>query len=404
MIWRRSFQIKKIIFDGERIHGVLLHDDCFTADLSEYQNKAALVYIDPPLPENALFRQRLGTEGFEKGEGSVEIEIPGFICKSKAEYIQKLTEMAKIAKDLLRADGSIFFHIGQEYQAELKLALDAVFGEENLVNSIVWRYQTGGKSRTFFSRRHDIIYYYAKSKDRYFNIAAVASKSKKDSRNHMKKGVDERGRAYRSIVSGGKTYTYYDDAPSFPDDVWDDVSSLSAGEPQRTGYPMQRPLSLMERILLSTSEKEDLVADICCGSGSFALAACKHKRRFLALDASMPAVSLTQKRLFGNGFVLYPSLFAGDAMLHAGIDRGLGFYDVELSAYMSTDRNDIYGLALVDQWYAGLINGDRLTLFDGAVRSKKTPQLRQLLRVPMLSGSLAILVVDAYGRQSVWTI
>ena len=84
----------------------------------------------------------------------------------------------------------------------------------------------------------------------------------------MRRCVDENGRSYSQITTGGKVYRYYDDAPVYPGDVWSDISHLQQKDPERTGYPTQKPLKLLERLLLPVVREGDMVADLCCGSGT----------------------------------------------------------------------------------------------------------------------------------------
>ena len=120
----------------------------------------------------------------------------------------------------------------------------------------------------------------------------------------MKRQVDEHGRAYRTIRSGGKTYTYYDDDPVYPGDEWTDVSHLQQKDPQRTGYDTQKPLALLNRIILCCTKENDLVADLFCGSGTTAVAAAQAGRRYLMLDSDERAHAVTRKRLLGTALTI----------------------------------------------------------------------------------------------------
>ncbi|MBQ7864880.1 MAG: site-specific DNA-methyltransferase, partial [Clostridia bacterium] len=78
-------------------------------------------------------------------------------------------------------------------------------------------------------------------------------------RNHMRRQVDETGRTYRSIRSGGKEYRYYDDTPVYPGDVWTDISHLQQRDPERSGYATQKPLKLLDRLLRPVVQPGDRV-------------------------------------------------------------------------------------------------------------------------------------------------
>ena len=88
--------------------------------------------------------------------------------------------------------------------AHARLLCDDIFGAEQFRNEIIWSYQTGGRSLKYFSRKHDNILFYAKSKAHFFDITQVSTQKKEQRSNHLKREVDEQGRPYRSIVSNGK--------------------------------------------------------------------------------------------------------------------------------------------------------------------------------------------------------
>ncbi len=201
--------------------------------------------------------------------------------------------------DVLDARGSLFVHIDERTHARLRLMLDEIFGEENFRNEIVWAYSSGGRATTHFSRKHDIILYYVKSEDAYFDHMADAQPRKDARRNHMKKQVDADGRVYYSIRSAGKEYRYYEDERVPLSDVWDDIPHLQQRDPERTGYPTQKPLRLLERIVKCASREGDVVLDCFAGSGTALAAAKGLGRGYIGVDASEAAMEVMKKRLPG---------------------------------------------------------------------------------------------------------
>ena len=185
-----------------------------------------------------------------------------------------------LSRELLKKEGTLFLHIDSRMYAHLRLLMDEVFGESNFLNEIIWSYQTGGRARSYFPRKHDVILFYARSRSYYFNLKAVPVARNESRSNHMRRAVDENGRSYRLIMSGGKEYRYYDDEPAYPGDVWDDISHLQQKDPQRTGYETQKPLKLLERIVSCSSQEGDLICDLFAGSGTSAVAAAGLNRRF----------------------------------------------------------------------------------------------------------------------------
>ena len=233
------------------------------------------VYLDPPFNtgKEFVFKQRVSTEGWQKGRPVLTLPAYSDVWDDERQLLDMLRQAAELSHTLLREDGSFFLHIDSRLHARARLMCDEIFGEKAFVNEIIWAYKSGGRSQAHFSRKHDIILFYRKTPRAYFNIAAVGVPRTNARNNHMRRGVDESGRVYRSIVTQGKEYRYYDDEEVFPGDVWEDVSHLQQKDPQRTGYDTQKPARLLERIIACSSRPGDLVCDLFGGSGQMALEA-----------------------------------------------------------------------------------------------------------------------------------
>lgn len=416
MIWQRSTcekEVNRMPGPG----GLLMLSDALTTDLSSFFGTVKCVYLDRPYYTGDRFsiRMRVGEEGW--ANNSRLLTLPAyddFAGASRETYLSFLRGIITLSHKLLTDDGSFFLHLDYRASAHARLLCDEIFGESNFINDIIWSYQTGGRSKRYFSRKHDTILFYGKTPDRYFDITQVPSRRKKDHNNHMKRQVDEKGRSYRSIQSGGKTYTYYDDEPSYPDDVWTDVSQMQQRDPQRTGYPTQKPQMLLDRIIRCCTKEDDLVADLMCGSGTTLVSASANNRRFLGLDTSPHALSVSRKRLHTVGHHVLAPLSDVSAMVDAGVLPGIGFYDVDLNAYtlpsgafdsLETTPKDmpIHGLDAVDQWYAGLLSDTTFHVYASAVRTKQSPALPRTLKVPLLRGTVGIMIIDVLGNRTFWT-
>ena len=416
MIWQRAECLREIN-DQSGPGGSLIFGDALNMNLDAYTGQAQCIYLDPPGMSGSSFscRLRVGDQGWQTGKRYVELPAyMDFSAVSGKEYDAFLEKLLRRAHGLMTESGSVFLHTDQFTAARARNLLDGVFGQENFRNEIIWRYQTGGRSKRYFSRKHDSILFYAKSPAHFFDITRVPSQKKSDRANHMKRRVDEKGRSYRSLTTGGKTYIYYDDEPAYPDDVWEDVSSMQQKDPQRTGYPAQKPQALLERMILSTTDPGDLVADLTCGSGTALITAAAHGRRFLGLDNSAIAMSVCRKRLAPYSHACEASFHDSDALVDASALAGIGYYTVSLQAHTLPANPlepysrypaglDVAGLDGVDQWYAGLLNNGVFTAYNGSIRQKQTPELARALEVPLLRGTVAILIVDVLGRRSLWT-
>ena len=224
---------------------------------------------------------------------------------------QRVHEIARI----LRTTGSLFLHCDPSASHYLKLLLDAVFGVPGggFRNEIVWCYSHGGRSRKWFGRKHDIIFYYAASAESYFDAGAVRVEMRSGKRSfggRLLTGED--GRQYRLVYGTrnshgvARYYKYYLDEGKLPEDWWTDINSLQASSAERTGYPTQKPEALLRRILLACSRPGDVVLDAYCGSGTTLVAAERTGRRWIGIDLERQAIGLTLERMktaFGDGIL-----------------------------------------------------------------------------------------------------
>jgi len=287
-----------------------------------------LIYLDPPFNSkatyNVLFQEK-------SGEGSAA-QITAFEdtwhwgMESEYAYQEVVKESSKKLADLLQAlrmflgqndmmaylvmmaqrmvelhrvlkpTGSIYLHCDPTASHFLKLLMDAVFGLKCFQNEIVWCYETAGKSKNRFARKHDVILFYTASNQYAFNAKDVAIPRK---RKHMRIGVDQDGREYeeKTDKKTGKVYRWYFDKGRLTPDYWTDIPFINREEAQRLGYPTQKPESLLERIVAASSNEGDLVLDPFCGCGTSITVAEHLKRRWTGIDITHLAISLMRHRL-----------------------------------------------------------------------------------------------------------
>jgi site-specific DNA-methyltransferase (adenine-specific) len=266
----------------------------------KWKGKIQVIYLDPPFftGKKFSFRQKIGNEAWQ-GNSKHVITHQAYhdLWGSKEEFLDMLRQVLTMSKKLLKPEGSLFLHLDYRFSAYARLLMDEIFGEENFLNEIIWAYQSGGRTKRYFSRKHDTILFYRKSDKHYFNIEAVGRPRGTTKRNNMKKQVGEDGRIFWSILSHGKEYRYYEDSKVFPSDVWDDISHLQQRDPERTGYDTQKPEALLERIIMSTSQPGDWVGDFFAGSGTTAASAQKNGRKWITMDTSDFSIHVCRKRL-----------------------------------------------------------------------------------------------------------
>lgn len=243
-----------------------------------FKGKVKLIYIDVPF--------------------NTQNDFPYNDRYTRATWLTFMKNRLEVAKELLAQDGSIFVHIDWHEDGYLRVLLDSIFGEDNLINEIIWHYGSGGSYKNSFAKKHDTIFWYSKSNNyQYFpDNKMVGEKRGPQKRNNMKKNVDEDGRVYYSIKSAGKEYRYYEDDLITPDDVWN-VSILQQKDPERTGFNSQKPEKLLARIIGATTNEDDIVLDFFMGSATTQAVAMKMHRQFIGIEQMDYVNSLSIPRL-----------------------------------------------------------------------------------------------------------
>ena len=373
--------------------------------LPEYEGKVKLVYMDPPFMTGDRFymRVRVGEDQWTKGRGGMALET--FSDKlTRAQYLDMLRRVLSLCHRLLSDEGMIFVHIDYRAHPHVRLLLDELFGEDNLLNEIIWVYQSGGRSVKHFSRKHDVILFYRKTARYDFNIDAVKAVPSQPKPNHMRRHVDPDGRVYRSIRANGRVYTYYDDEPVAPTDVWQDLSHLQQKDPERTGYDAQKPLALLNRIVRCASRPGEWVLDPFAGSCTTLEAARRGGRNFIGIDNCPLTVNIARRRLAGANYAIQtPPLTDSDRVpvCEAGIRAGVGFFHVCLERFEAGIPAMPEGHApmdAVDNWSVGYLRPEGYRVMAEFARSRKEGALRRELAVPVYGGDLALCVGDVTGR------
>ena len=248
-------------------------------------NSVHLIYIDPPFNTGKVQKQerlrtvrddsgdRTGFKGYRyRTECIGEQEYPD----EYADYIEFLEPRMREARRVLTAGGSLFLHVDYREVHYCKIMLDIVFGRKSFINEIIWAYDYGARSKRRWPAKHDNILWYTKDPAHYtFNYDDI------DRIPYLAPGLVGAEKAAR-----GKT----------PTDVWWQTIVPTNG-PERTGYPTQKPLAILERIIRVHSNPGEVVLDFFAGSGTTGEAAAKLKRDFILVDVSAEAVAIMKKRL-----------------------------------------------------------------------------------------------------------
>ncbi len=264
---------------------------------------AQLVYLDPPFNVGASFGARLG-KGRARATGPVAYRDRWATVEA---YVAWLQPRVAAARDALGGDGTLWLHLDHRAVHEAKVACDRIFGRGSCVGEIIWATGNGARgARRGPAVTHQTLLVYVRGRGFVWNgrdpalreAFATTSLSMHFSRK------DDDGRRYRERTIAGKTYRYFADEGRALGSVWTDCPAMNANTPLRketTGYPTQKPLKLLDRIVRASSLPGGLVVDPFCGSGTTLVAAAKLGRRFAGSDVGELAVETTARRLAGEG-------------------------------------------------------------------------------------------------------
>ncbi len=241
--------------------------------LIQEKRKFSLIYIDPPYNTGKF--QRRGRLSYEDNFGEIHVgKFEGFSITGN--YLDFLYSRVVIARDRLEDFGSFFIHVDWRVVHYIKVIMDYIFGRDNFMNEIIWAYDYGGRPKKYWPRKHDNILWYVKNKKNYiFNYEEM------DRIPYMAPGL-----AGKEKAAKGKT----------PTDVWwcTIVPTMSK---EKTGYPTQKPLGILERVVKVHSNPGDLLLDFFAGSGSFGEAALRNNRNVVLVDNNEQAIEIMRNRL-----------------------------------------------------------------------------------------------------------
>jgi len=239
-----------------------------------------LIYIDPPFYTGVDYKE------FSDLWNSLE------------DYLTFMQLRIKEIHRVLKSTGSFYCHCDANAVFDLKPICDKIFGRKNFRREIIWNVGSvsGFKSQVKgWVRQHDTILFYTKSDQYTFNKQYTPYKEEYIRK--MFRYRDEDGRIYRKR-RGGKQYL--DEKPgNAVGDVWNDIYSYQTRTRSKEylGYPTQKPEELLERLILASSNEEDIVADFFCGTGTTLAVANKFNRKWIGVDNNSNAIDLCKKRL-----------------------------------------------------------------------------------------------------------
>jgi len=267
----------------------ILLGDCIDRLQEIPENSIDLIYLDPPFFTGKVFtgtaRDSLKQYSFRD------------IWDSSSEYAKFLFDRLLLCKPLLKETGSIFVHCDRNSTHIIRKLLDTIFGEDNFQSEIIWSYKRWSNAKKGLLHQHQNILFYSKSNDFKWNpqfveysattnLDQILQKREKNNVGQSVYATDHHG----EIIYGGAK-------KGVPlGDVWE-IPYLNPKAKERTGYPTQKPLILLEKIIELTTDKNDVVLDPFCGSGTTLVAAQLLHRQYIGIDISQDAIEMSQSRI-----------------------------------------------------------------------------------------------------------
>jgi site-specific DNA-methyltransferase (adenine-specific) len=288
----------------------LIHGDAKDVGAFVPARSVELAYLDPPFAVGARFTARTRkteTRGRETASGAPVAYDDRW--PSLESYLAWLEVRVAAVRDTLAETGTMWLHLDHRAVHEAKALCDRVFGRARFVGEVIWVPGNGSKTRRGPGASHQTLLLYARSDDFVWNAGdpSLRAPFAATSLSMHFQSKDDSGRAYRDRTVKGKTYRYYADEGRALGSVWTDCPAMVANTPihkEGTGYPTQKPLKLLDRIVRASSLPGALVLDPFCGSGTTLCAAASLGRRAVGVDIGALAIGITTERIRALGLPL----------------------------------------------------------------------------------------------------
>ena len=284
-----------------------------------------LIYLDPPFfskkdYENIWIKDKATKMGFtdKQWEQFKDTINPSFIEEYESienrwrggkngihVYIAYMRERLDQCWRVLKSTGSLYLHCDWHASHYLKIMLDEVFGYQNFKNEIIWNFNLIGGNAKKYEKSHETIFWYTKTKKYYFNKDVVRQPYSKKFLKTLKTDIDgnliySRGLGRDGEKLNRKKQSSINPLGKSPPDVWTDIMQYTPPKAELQGYPTQKPRSILDKIVESTSKEGDVVLDPFCGCGTTLSAAQNLKRNWIGIDISRTACDVMASRLSGN--------------------------------------------------------------------------------------------------------
>ena len=284
-------------------------------------NCVDLIYIDPPFNKKKTFSAPIGSsaEGASFRDTFYKEDVKNEWLLTIKEDNDKLNAFLESVKTIegktsynfcylaymairiielhriLKNTGSFYLHCDNTMGHYLKILLDIIFGEKQFRNSIVWHYFKPHSSKNNYPKNYDSLFFYSKTNKYIFNYNATLFEYDEKAKKRYDK-VDEEGNRYKiyNNKNGIIRKAYIKEGK--PENIFK-IPFVQGTSKERTGYPTQKPLALLERIIKASSKEGDIVLDAFCGCATTCVASEKFNRQWIGIDVSIKAYDLVKKRL-----------------------------------------------------------------------------------------------------------
>ncbi len=308
----------------------LYYGDCLDIMRDFARESVDLIYLDPPFNSNraynAIYKDETGRELPDQVEAFCDVwtmtaereqKMIDFksALASKGDFVARILNMWHSAlRDsnpkllaytyymaerliemypIMKANSTIYLHCDPTASHYIKPIMDAIFGQKNYRNEIIWWYDTGGMSKRDFSRKHDVILRYSKTDSYTFNVDAI-----KEPKNEQQRKRYEMSKKW----GDASTYRLSSDL-KHPHDVLK-IHAINPKAKERVGYPTQKPLSLLKKLILASSNEGDVVLDPFCGCATTICAAHELKRLWIGIDIAIHAIKRVAKSRLQDNYRL----------------------------------------------------------------------------------------------------
>ena len=312
-----------------------------------------LIYLDPPFNSShdyaapigskaagAAFKDTWGLDDINLAwHGEIKHEHPGLYSlltatreihgDSMMSYLIYMAIRVMEMRRLLKATGSVWLHCDPTASHYLKLLMDAVFGKAACRNEVVWCYTgPGSPGMRQFNRKHDVILWYARGDTWTFNADAVRVP-------HTKLNTNKAG----AMIADAMTLEVRDaylKKGKVPETWWSKFSPVGRRASERTGYPTQKPLALLRRIIDASSNEGDMVLDPFCGCATACIAAEQRTRQWVGIDVSPKAADLVKSRMRDELGLFYAGAHRTDVPKRTDLGRVIRYNDAR-------NKHHLYG-------------------------------------------------------------